>query len=204
MAKATSAAKTKKVADKRVLTPRRLRQLAEKASGLRDQELMLVYVDDNTGWDLIPKADAAKKPQPKVRVNEKPIDPLASRAGTPAWGKVDDVVLKIKGKKNRSMVAEGCDALFWSPAAIEKFVLSYYLPILEYKDWLPLYSRLNGQLPNDTTTVYAIAHTYPSRDFQITDDTNTTFLTSDGPIAGAKFLEDSTNLFLASEFAALL
>ena len=179
-------------ADPRILDARKLRQLAEKASGLRYKDLVLVFReadgDAPAGWDLVDPAVAATLPEPKIRVNGKSQAPTAA-----GWGTMKKVHVEYGTIKND--LEEDCDAVFWSQPAMEKFVLGYYLPLLETKAWRALHARVLGELPN-APTLYGIAHTYPSIERELADGVST-FLTKEGPLSESAFIAESLDFFLA-------
>lgn len=180
--------------DPRRLTALRLRQLAETASGWRHRELKLVFLEQgkdvpSPGYYLLDSKDP--RGGKGILVNE-PVGPTGQVAG-PFPGKMKYVKVAY-GKKKRDLVADGCDALFWSRPAMEKFVLDYYMPLKTPEEFLALYARVMGLTTNEV--LYGIAHTYPSIDTELTDDT-VQFHTERGPVSGSEYLRESVALYQA-------
>jgi len=174
------------------LTPMRLRRLAEEASGLRHRPLRLVFLDKDVSeadYYLVAADDPRGRDGLPVNANETVDETPDAIEG------FESVKLKY-GKVSNLEVATTYDALFWSDAAIEKFLLDYYLPLKPPEEWLKLYLRVMGRLPNDDRTVYGIGHTYPSVDEEITDD-RVHFLTDAGPVPEAQYLREAEQLYEA-------
>jgi len=167
------------------ITALRLRQLAEEAYGRENEEgYVLTYVPaakarhPEDRWRFAKLQTTSTEPQLPIAFPQRPKDPRQ-----PAWGKVDEVLLTY-GTKNNVKPPDGSDALFWTPAAVEKFVLGYYLRLEDPDLWLQLYELVvNNKYVG--TTVYAIAHTYPSIDEYVTDGTQ--FLIDEGWVSETMF-----------------
>lgn len=85
------------------------------------------------------------------------------------------------------------DAVFWSEAAFEKFVLGYYLRLKEPKDWWALYLLYLSDHPS-LPKIYGIAHEYPSVDFRIGEKDPISFITSNGVVNVSDFLAEFRHL----------
>jgi hypothetical protein len=173
----------------RVLTARRLRRLGEEASGLRDKALRMVFREKGgrgADYYLVNPSD-----DPDGRGL-----PVNSEKDPPNTIKVVQGMKKVDleyGNHVERNAEELYDALFWSDAAIEKFLIDYYLPILEPLDWLALYLRVTGII-REGKPIYGIGHTYPTV-FKLLNDDPVDFLTEDGPVKGQAFLEESVGFF---------
>lgn len=179
------------------LTALQLRRIAEKASGLRKNQLILAYGTGGTlsqpVWDLIDPKNSSKYKEPMIDVNP-PRDPSKPSTGA-NWGTIDSVTV-VYGPDHRSITLSGYDAYFWSQAAVEKFVLGYYLPLLEPIDWTSLYMRVMSW--STTEPLYGIAHTYPSIPEVLGTNGMTGFLTKDGMIPEDQYIKDARAMLEAS------
>lgn len=157
-----------------------LRLLAEKADGLREQDLLLVEIVENgkRRLDLVAQSNvpSAAKPLASVRTNNvtkerrkftigltlgDPVPepaPRKQRAG--AATQEEDSVLPNLGLPDA--LAEQCDALFWSEAAIDKFVVPYYVRLHGRQGLAALEDSFDTK-PN----IVAVAHTAPSETMSI-------------------------------------
>lgn len=184
--------RTEDAADLPPLSVLRLRRLAEKASGLRGHPLVMARSTAGGGqWDLMAPEVAEKSPPPYIPIEAQ----QQTSAGADQWGTMDSVIVtfgKDRHKQQRNLVDEKCDAAFWSPAAIEKFVLGYYLPLLEPTPWLALYLRIKGMTSGPK--IYGVIHTYPSVEGLLTDE-RTLFAVDDDLQTESVFFAETLSLF---------
>ena len=120
------------------LDSRQLRQLAEAAAGLATNARGTLVVDSGGTARLRP-GDLEPGDTPLFGVTGLREDnagaavakpPFAVQLLTGLHNDQDDACDGAPHKKVRRLRREGFDACFWSRAAVEKFVLPYYLPIL--------------------------------------------------------------------------
>ncbi len=104
-----------------IVDSRVLRRLAEAAAGIPAGESRFVRIVN--GEPILVKDDSAGDAifQTESHVSSAPNKaPFVVELGTGL----------VNGQPSKREVLDGCDAFFWSSAAIEKFVLPYYVPIL--------------------------------------------------------------------------
>jgi len=118
----------------KTLTYQQLRMAAEAAASYRDQEVYLIV--DADGWSV--KAERPANPEGKAVIPVKsPGKPTAPpRVGFAKIGINEATAADLRNLKDPNGVAIGpADAVFWSPAAVEKFLVPYYASV--YGDWSP-------------------------------------------------------------------
>lgn len=125
-----------------------LRRLAEKADGLRDQDLALVQRADGQ-LDVVP-ADQAGDAQVLYRLRTPSRYPAEQR---PPF----QLVLTPPPPGEPFDARARYDALFWSESAVEKFLLPYYQRVLTPEQLLEL-----ARAFRDNPNVYAIGHVAPT------------------------------------------
>lgn len=138
-----------------------LRRLAEKADGLRDQDLALVQRADGT-LDVVP-------------VDEVGTQPVLYQLRTPSQHPADqrpkfELVLTPPPPGVPFDARARYDALFWTESAVEKFLLPYYQRVLTPEELLEL-----ARAFRDNPNVYAVGHWPPTR-YEL--------LSTDGPSPG--------------------
>jgi hypothetical protein len=109
------------------LDARLLRGLGEKADSMRDQDLVLVRINDPRAeqgptYDIMtkPAYEAARKDGPR---HYEHIEDVRTPSGIPprAWMSVE-----IETRHGRVKIPPETDAAFWSISALEKFTWPYY------------------------------------------------------------------------------
>lgn len=133
-----------------------LRRLAEKADGLRDQDLVLVQRADGT-LDVVP-ADQAGADLVLHRLRTSSRYPADQR---PQFG----LILTPPPPGTPFDARSRYDALFWSESAVEKFVLPYYHRVRTPEEVLQL-----ARAFRDDPNVYAIGHIPPTQYDLLTTD----------------------------------
>ncbi|MGI9091259.1 MAG: hypothetical protein ACR2GG_09165 [Gemmatimonadaceae bacterium] len=136
------------------LTANQLRRLAEKVDGMRDQTVYVVWVDGKPrvkseleqGDELIFTCETKNRVPQRPKFKSIALDPPVLNA--------DGTVI--------TDVAERFDAMFWSEAAVEKFVLPYYSRF-KTADEINRLQRVFNQ-----PSVYALVHMPDTSSFVLT------------------------------------
>jgi hypothetical protein len=142
----------------KTLNYQELRKAVECAASYRDQQVYLVV--DDEGWSVLeqPPKDPAGKAVIPVNSPGKPGGPKTlelAQIGLYKDKPVDLLKLQVHGKE------EQADAVFWTPAAVEKFLVPYYASV--YGDQAPkkLTDLIDvlGTVRTDLAGVQPAAHT---------------------------------------------
>ncbi len=161
-----------------VVSPRELRIAAEHADGLRDRKLRLAYRE----WASTRHQDARRG----IVILEHAAEPGDIELGIDVGVDPDGIPDRMTKPKQVSITYERgpddltdlFDALFWSAAAIEKFLLPYYVRLLTPKEFDVLRNSVSD------STVRAIGHFKPTVYTTNPKHSGTSGLVSTGPLTG--------------------
>ncbi|MFL5537369.1 MAG: hypothetical protein ACJ8J0_00105 [Longimicrobiaceae bacterium] len=179
----------------RTLTYQELRRAAEAAASFRDQEVYLVV--DDQGWSVReqrPDNPEGKAVIPIKSPGKQPTAPppvLIAQIGVDPTKPAD--LLNLKDPQGNPLGP--ADAVFWTPAAVEKFLVPYYASV--YGDQSPTtLNHLIGILGTprtppakvrsasaDVDGAFAVAHMPKSEYVQIDGGVAVLVHSSDGPVA---------------------
>jgi hypothetical protein len=139
-----------------------LHWLAEEAHG-RQGKTKLILVKDLAG------KPALRDPEGKdgVKATDEVLFDIITHADAPQLMRPAKIILQVPGgNEERLDQLEGCDALFWSTSAIEKFLLPYYAAhrLLNDDEMATLKSKCKQK------NVVAILHVAPSKSFARTGE----------------------------------
>lgn len=144
-----------------------LRRLAEKADGLRDQDLALVQRADGQ-LDVIP-IDLVGEGQVLYRLRTPSRYPADQR---PQF----ELVLTPPPPGAPFDARARYDALFWSESAVEKFLLPYYHRVRTPEQVLEL-----ARAFRDNPNVYAVGHVPPTEYDLLSTDGQVQLLATEAP-----------------------
>jgi len=137
-----------------------LHWLAEEAHG-RQGKKKLILVKDVNGQPALRDPDGPEGVRPTDEVLFEVITPLSP----PQLKRPAKLILQVPGGIDERLdELDGCDALFWSTSAIEKFLLPYYAAhrLLTDEEMVELKSKCWAE------NVVAILHIAPSKSFSRT------------------------------------
>lgn len=128
-----------------------LRMLAETADGLQDDDVVLAWSSEKSQWEIIKRADHVESQ------GGSPAIPIRAVPTPGAPPEPDDVGVKLTTGSQLQSLREDGDAIFWTNAAMRKFVLPYYARLMKPDKLVELYENLL-----DGRTMAAV-HVRPSR-----------------------------------------
>ena len=134
-----------------------LHWVAEESHG-RQEKGKLILVKDADGQPALRDPDGDDGVRPTDEVLFEVITPLSP----PQLKRPEKIILQVPGgEEERLDKLKGCDALFWSTSAIEKFLLPYYAAhrLLTDEEMAELKSKCHAK------DVVAILHIAPSKSF---------------------------------------
>ena len=137
-----------------------LHWLAEEAHG-RQGSRKLILVKDAEGQPALRDPDGEGGVRPTDEVLFEVITPPSA----PQLRRPEKIILQVPGgSEERLDKLEGCDSLFWSTSAIEKFLFPYYAAhrLLTETEMAELKSKCQAE------NVVAILHIAPSKSFSRT------------------------------------
>jgi hypothetical protein len=171
----------------KALTYQELRKMVECAASYRGQEVYIVV--DDAGWSVQmqrPDTPEGKAVIPCLSPTSPMLPPpvVLARIGTDEQNPAN--LLELKDREGRLLGP--ADAVFWSPAAVEKFLVPYYASV--YGDEAPKkLTELIGILgtvrePSNTTAgAFAVAHMPKSEYVQVDGGMAVLEHTTEGPVA---------------------
>lgn len=173
-----------------------LRRLAEAADGMRGENLTLVWRPVQGGGEGGAYAlvkDADRTPGDEILVDVKTTK-LRGHLGQPgSQGDMDSVKVSYGTKVDQELVGK-YDAVFWSEAAVCKFVLEYYLPLSTKEEWDDFYALYMLQVEGSPHTVYGVAHEYPSMRAPLQDKSRVHVVLEDGIMSVTDYVNRFRNL----------
>jgi len=174
-----------------------LRHLAEKADGYRGENLCLIWrpesvatrMSSSSGFMIVTATDVVTGQAGSTEESDEKLIDLytAFRDSRRKNGGLTRVEVDIDGKPIGDVHAK-YDAIFWSEAAIEKFMFGYYLRNLDDEHWQVLYDAYAHPKATDPV-IYAFGHLPDSTwDEVMPADLSVHLLTSTGVHTVAEFL----------------
>jgi hypothetical protein len=168
-----------------------LREIAESASGMRDQELWFVVTGSPATYTWSPRCVHAGDDTEVIHVAVAAVpDPVSTvdcaQIGVPGGKPVDLLGITIKPIAPHPGGTYAADAVFWSVSAVEKFLVPYYASV--YGDQGPKMAQAvldvllrgaesagDGVRGEENETPFAVAH-LPSSEYVGEPEADPTFV----------------------------